>query len=208
MADFGSAYRKLECYEGGYVLDKEDPGGETFRGISRRNYPAWEGWETIDRLKSGSDFPDCLRTDSCLQTLLIRFYRQQYWDRFHGDKISHQGVAEELLEAGVNMGLAQAVRFFQAARNLLNGQGTSYGTLVEDGHFGARTLEALNNCLDQGQSGYLLKIVNVFQGMHYISLVRRNPAFGKFLRGWLNRVRCDTTDCRDRSEEKDGNREA
>ncbi len=194
MADFISAYRKLECYEGGYVLDRDDPGGETFRGISRRRYPEWPGWEAIDGLKGGSDFPNCLGADSCLQTSVTCFYRQQYWDRFCGDRITHQGVADELLEAGVNMGLAQAVRFFQEALNLLNIQDKPYGNLVADGRFGPQTLAALNHCLDQGKSDYLLKIVNIFQGMHYISLVRRNPAFEKFLRGWLNRVRCNMPD--------------
>jgi lysozyme family protein len=30
--------------EGYYVNDKDDSGGETYRGISRVNFPKWAGW--------------------------------------------------------------------------------------------------------------------------------------------------------------------
>jgi lysozyme family protein len=35
MACFGDAFKKLSIKEGGYVNDKDDAGGETYRGISR-----------------------------------------------------------------------------------------------------------------------------------------------------------------------------
>ena len=34
MAYFGDAFKKLSIKEGGYVNDKDDAGGETYRGIS------------------------------------------------------------------------------------------------------------------------------------------------------------------------------
>ena len=33
MAYFGDAFKKLSIKEGGYVNDKDDAGGETYRGI-------------------------------------------------------------------------------------------------------------------------------------------------------------------------------
>ena len=36
MAYFGDAFKKLSIKEGGYVNDKDDAGGETYRGISRK----------------------------------------------------------------------------------------------------------------------------------------------------------------------------
>ena len=52
MADFTKAYALTAAYEGGYVDDPEDAGGETYRGISRRYHPSWQGWQIIDTLKN------------------------------------------------------------------------------------------------------------------------------------------------------------
>ena len=38
-------------HEGGYVDDRDDRGGETYRGISRNNFPDWKGWKKIDGFK-------------------------------------------------------------------------------------------------------------------------------------------------------------
>ena len=51
MANFEDAYKKLLIKEGGYVHDSDDSGGETYRGISRRYNPTWEGWDIIDTYK-------------------------------------------------------------------------------------------------------------------------------------------------------------
>ena len=39
MADFLKAFNKIIVNEGGYVNDKDDKGGETFMGITRKNHP-------------------------------------------------------------------------------------------------------------------------------------------------------------------------
>jgi len=39
MANFNQALKKTLVFEGGYVNDPDDPGGETNFGISKRAYP-------------------------------------------------------------------------------------------------------------------------------------------------------------------------
>lgn len=51
MADFKTAYKKIEAAEGGYCFDPDDAGGETYKGISRRANPNWNGWISIDAIK-------------------------------------------------------------------------------------------------------------------------------------------------------------
>ena len=51
MANFNKAYKKTAASEGGYSNDPEDPGLETYCGISRRHWPKWPGWKEIDRHK-------------------------------------------------------------------------------------------------------------------------------------------------------------
>ena len=38
-------------HEGGYANVSGDLGGETYRGISRKNFPSWNGWEIVDEKK-------------------------------------------------------------------------------------------------------------------------------------------------------------
>lgn len=49
MADFKTAYDITSGLEGGYVNDTNDLGQETYKGISRRFWPHWDGWQHIDR---------------------------------------------------------------------------------------------------------------------------------------------------------------
>ena len=51
MATFEDAYKKVVKVEGSYVCDSDDSGGETYKGISRRYNPKWEGWPIIDNYK-------------------------------------------------------------------------------------------------------------------------------------------------------------
>ncbi|HJW82561.1 MAG TPA: putative peptidoglycan-binding domain-containing protein, partial [Acidiferrobacterales bacterium] len=65
--------------------------------------------------------------------------------------------------------------------------------LVTDGVFGPKSLAALRAYLKKDKPDYLLKILNVLQGMHYIEFMTRSPLQEKFARGWLNRVTIDKT---------------
>ena len=40
---FDRAFVTTMQSEGGYVNNPKDPGGETYMGISRNNYPHWQG---------------------------------------------------------------------------------------------------------------------------------------------------------------------
>lgn len=192
MADFNAAFEKTSAIEGGYVFDPDDAGGETYKGISRRFNPSWEGWARIDAIKQahpGKRKPDRLFVqDEALQEEVVSFYRRAYWDRFRGDEVPVQKIAEELFDTGVNMGVRRAVRFLQEGLNLLNRNRKDYTDIMEDGLFGKNTLKTLKVYLHKNDAAYLLKIMNILQGMHYIETMRKNPAQEKYARGWLKRV--------------------
>jgi lysozyme family protein len=188
MADFLEAFARTMAHEGGYVNDPDDVGGETYRGISRRYNPSWSGWQEIDKLRASANFPMCLETSATLQADVTAHYRQHYWDRFQGDRLPHQEIAEELFDTSVNLGVTRAITFLQAGLNLLNRNGELFTDLVEDGRLGPRTLEALEMYLACDRSDYLLTVMNVLQGSHYLEFMHRNPEQEKFARGWLSRV--------------------
>lgn len=188
MSNFKEALDIVSKHEGFYVDDPEDTGGETFRGISRRYNPGWEGWENIDNLKLLANFPDSLNESKFLQGSVEKFYKSQYWNQFWGDAIPDQTIANELYDISVNLGVGRAVEFIQIGLNVLNRNELLYPDLVEDGTFGQKTLDTLNIFLQKDDVHYLLKIMNVLQGMHYIKYMKKSPVQEKHARGWFKRV--------------------
>ena len=161
MADFSPAVNKILAYEGGYVNDPNDYGGETNFGISKRSYP-------------DLDIKKLTREDA------MEIYRRDYWSRFQGDRIANQGVAEELLDSAVNMGWSRAVKFLQEAMNILTGS-----ELLVDGLAGPKTIEAANSYRFPSA---LVKVLNGLQFERYREIVQKDPTQRKFFRNWLARV--------------------
>ena len=184
MAEFNMAFEKTMGHEGAYSNDPEDVGGETFMGISRRYNPSWKGWKVIDNMKD-RNINISLKSSPTLLLMVRDLYKQMYWDRFMGDFISSQFIAEELFDTSVNMGVSEAVSFLQRGLNCLNRNESLFNDLVEDGKMGPITLSLLES-LDEEE--LLFKIMNVLQGAHYIEYMRKSPLQEKYCRGWFKRV--------------------
>ncbi|GIW22588.1 MAG: hypothetical protein KatS3mg068_2470 [Candidatus Sericytochromatia bacterium] len=115
MANFDIAIQKTLKWEGGYVNDPKDPGGETKFGISKASYPNLDIKNlTINQAK--------------------QIYKNNYWDKVQGDKIKSQKIAESIFDFGVNAGVSTSVRL---AQQILN--------VSIDGVLGNQTLNALNS---------------------------------------------------------------
>ena len=110
MADFKIALKRTAIFEGGYVNDPDDAGGETYKGISRKANPKWEGWIIVDAMRYHSNFPKILDTNQKLQELAEKCYKENYWNPIWGDKIIKQEVANDMYDTGVNMGVATSVK--------------------------------------------------------------------------------------------------
>jgi lysozyme family protein len=189
MADFDVSYRRTLQFEGGYRLDGDDRGGETYRGIARRFSPNWSGWKIIDTMRSLPNFPKILEQDAELQSEVRSYFRTHYWEPIWGDSVKDQAIADESFDSAVNLGVRRAIRFLQRSLNLLNRQGSLYPDIREDGCMGAVTLEALSAFLANESSGLLLKAICILRGMHYLTLMAKDPVQEKFARGWLARVK-------------------
>jgi len=188
MADYDVAYDITLAHEGGYDNDPDDAGGETYKGVARKFYPTWAGWAIIDAAKEEPNFPDSLKDNIVLDSMIREFYKINYWNRIGGDDLSEQLLANELFDTGVNMGVSRAVEFLQKALNVLNRSGKLYDDIGEDGKFGNDTINALSAYLSTDSVNLLLKIINVLQGMHYVNYMTKNPTQEKYARGWFARV--------------------
>jgi lysozyme family protein len=115
MAVFKKAFEKVLEFEGGYVNDKKDIGGETKYGISKKAFPNVDIKNlTLNEAKE--------------------IYKKVYWDKIKGDEINNQKIAEIIFDTAINMGAYFAIK---SAQKILN--------VKQDGIIGAITLNALNN---------------------------------------------------------------
>jgi len=185
---FDEAYKRTMGHEGGYVNDPDDPGGETYKGISRRYHPNWTGWFIIDSLKDNPAFPEALAMDLGLQADVKAYYKERFWDRFLGDEFTNKEIAYELFDNAVNLGVTRAVEFLQRALNAFNRNQLLYPDLVVDGQFGQKTLDALTLYLRNDYFDNLLTAINCLQGAYYLEKMRESPIKEKYARGWFTRV--------------------
>jgi len=188
MANFKEAYDKTMGHEGGYVNDPDDVGGETYKGISRRYHPGWEGWKIIDGTKQAPNFPDNLDALASVQQMVEGFYKDHYWDPFRGDEIPPQELAEEMFDTGVNMGIKRSVKFLQRSLNVLNRNGKLFPDMTDDGVLGRNTMGSLMKYLKRDSVDLLLKIMNTLQANHYLAYMKKSPIQEKYCRGWFERV--------------------
>jgi len=176
-------------HEGGYTDDPIDAGGETYKGISRKYHPHWDGWVIVDTFKLPGWRVSKMAEHEELQRLVRLFYKQTFWNPWLGDFVANisQEVAEEMFDTGVNMGVHRCQKFLQEGLNKLNRAEKLYPNLVEDGKVGSRTLSALKK-LPAKDHEVLLKMLNVMQGRHYLAYMSKSEDQERFARGWFSRV--------------------
>ena len=183
---FNKAFEKLIQFEGGYVNDPDDTGGETYKGISRNNFPNWSGWTRIDYHKNEIDFELELKQDTVLDASVESFDKENFWDKMKCDLMPNF-VAEEVFEASVNMGIHRATEILQTALNLLNNNQKRYKNIDVDGDLGSITIATLKVAKTKVSSKLMFNVLNFLQAKFYIELMERNEKYEKYI-GWFNRI--------------------
>jgi len=110
MNDFLIAYKITGGNEGGWVFDDNDSGKETYCGISRKYFPTWEGWATVDSnkpLRTGQIIKDIK-----LEYMVEEFYRHNFWNAINGDNLPDQDTANQVYDASVNIGVQEALKIY------------------------------------------------------------------------------------------------
>jgi len=172
MANFDEALEETLKAEGGYVFDKDDPGGETYKGIARTRNPKWSGWTTIDILRNKRNFPSNLDNDPQLQQQVKDLYQVNYWDRVRGDDIDNQDVAESIFDFAVNAGPATSAKLAQI----------TVGAKA-DGVIGPQTLAKIN--ADDVRA--FLAVFTLSKIGRYVNICEKRRESRKYFFGWVRR---------------------
>jgi len=187
MSDaFLIALAKLLKYEGIYSNDPDDKGGETYRGISRNNFPNWIGWKFIDSAKDSPQFLEILKANLNLEILVREFYYENFWLKMNCDVLPDL-IASELFELSVNVGIARTTIILQTALNILNNNQKLYSDIRTDGKFGSQTLATLQTSHSKNNFKRVFNVINILQGSFYIELMLNNPVYEKYI-GFFDRV--------------------
>jgi lysozyme family protein len=167
MASFDIFLPILLGFEGGYVDDPSDPGGETNKGVTMATF------RQCSHELLGID-PTSQNLINLTDSQVGIIYRALYWDKMNGDDFQLQDLANIVCDFYVNAG-THATLLLQ---NILNSMG---GHVVADGGIGPATLGALNGVdLVAVYRQYKQGRINYYQNL--------GQRFPQFLQGWLNRA--------------------
>ena len=167
MASFDVVLPIILGFEGGYVDNPTDPGGETNKGITMATFRSCS-----QKLLGIDPTSDNLKALTNEQAGTI--YHQNYWVPMQGDSIALQDLANIVCDFNVNSGSHAIVLLQQVMKDL----GAS---VVVDGCLGPATMQALSG-LDPTEVYRQYKAGRI---AYYQQLGQKYP---QFLAGWLKRA--------------------
>lgn len=159
MADHLLAHKETLKIEGGYANDKDDNGGETWKGIARKFHPSWLGWRIIDKVKKANHaqlaqlddegveklLNKLLTPDKDLERLELAFYKEEFWDIIKGDQINDQRIAAMLYDNAVNIGYKPAIKMAQNTAFNIETEAQAKAIGIDYGRMDQLTIDKLNN---------------------------------------------------------------
>jgi len=160
-------------YEGGYANVSGDKGGETYRGITRKNWPNWSGWAVVDKKKPiahNALIPE-------LESAVNAFYYANYFKNKGFHNINATKVAAALFDFAVHGGYS--VKALQTLLNQRHG-----ARLTVDGAMGTATIKAVNAANPDTLTAHIIDM----RKQHLTNIVTNDPTQAKFWNGWMNRL--------------------
>ena len=156
-------------WEGGYANDPDDSGGETYRGISRNNNPAWQGWKVIDKVKPLA----FNQTLAAVDYYVNSYYFAKYFEGLNLHYINNTKVALACFDFAVHGGFTHA-----KVKNLLKQK-----------YFrNAPTTTAYFAAINSVNPDSLASDIITLREQHLKDVILRDPVKKKYEKGWFNRI--------------------
>lgn len=126
--NFDEALKAVLHHEGGYVHHKDDPGGMTNLGCTKRVWEEWCGHEVDEKAMRALTPAD-----------VAPLYKAKYWDKIKGDDLP-AGVDYVVFDAAINSGPGRAAKWLQSCVGVEPDGGIGPKTLAAVAAFDAKTL--------------------------------------------------------------------
>ncbi len=177
MASFDIAYLPTQKIEGGYSNDKDDTGGQTVFGLTRRDWPNWGGWHVIDTLIHDNGLTKAIPMINANKTLkdsVTALFKANYWQPLLADQINDQQVANQAYDTAINMGVGIAAKFLQQVAGV-----------TVDLHVGPKTIAAINAI---NGKDFFNKFI-ALRKARYDAIIAADPTQEKFKASWYSRLK-------------------
>jgi lysozyme family protein len=119
-SNFESALKAVLHHEGGFVHHKDDPGGMTNLGCTKKVWEEHCGHEVDEKAMRALTPSD-----------VAPLYKRKYWDKINGDELP-DGVDYAVFDCSINSGPGRAAKFLQSCAGV-----------EPDGGIGPKTLAAV-----------------------------------------------------------------
>lgn len=191
--EFSLAYPVTLSHEGKWDWDKDDPGGQTLLGTTRRDWSWLSMWaDHVDPwlLHGAPSVPNPWEVSEAKDQ--CKFAAEKgYWTRLRCGELLNHSLAAQAFDTAFNVGVHTAGRLFQEALNYMNrdypGGLNLYRELATDGGLGKVTLAALTKILDRREGDILF---GHYQGLrigYYQTLMVKSHVREKY-QGWIRRA--------------------
>lgn len=182
---FKKIHQKIQRFEGRYANLKGDSGGETIQGISRNNFPKWEGWKFIDELKSQNLSIHEINTKTAenkeFQDLVTEFYFNEFYDNLGYSKFSFN-LGLILTDSSVLYGK------YRVAKNLQKIIKNYGQDIMVDGVLGKNSYKALDKVLETVSEQEIALALLMERLDDTLESVKYRESNKRFMIGWLNRI--------------------
>lgn len=160
-SNYEKALKAVLVHEGGFVNHKEDPGGMTNLGCTKRVWEAWVGRQVTEEEMRALKPED-----------VAPLYKAKYWDTIKGDDLP-SGVDYVIFDCAINSGPKRAAILAQKV-----------ASVAQDGSIGPKTVEAIEAyCSEHGVGAFIAAYTEARE-----AFLRSLPTFDTFGRGWTRRV--------------------
>lgn len=182
LTNWLKSFNSVLKYEGGYVNDPLDMGGETNMGITKA---------TLEKAKNACIVDRKVTVKTLKKSDAEKIYKAYYWDKMYCNDYESP-IDHIIFDTVVNHGIKGGSRIVQRAVNSMNINGI---TLVVDGIFGKLSREAIDRICALGDTKDLAKMILIKRKSYYDDIIASKPAQAKFRRGWYNRLNNLAKDC-------------
>jgi len=183
LENWQKSFNSVLRYEGGYVNDPLDMGGETNLGITK---------STLNKAIREGVVDSSVTVKTLKKCDAEKIYKKYYWDKMFCDDMPTP-IDHMIFDTVVNHGIIGGSRIIQRA---INSAGISNDiSIVVDGKFGKLSKEAVDRLDALEETPYLARMILIKRKAYYDDIIANKPSQAKFRRGWYNRINNLAKDC-------------